>query len=785
MGNRNPQYDSLEKTSIDMGPGNAFNYDVWSAGSRVTLSRVRWDAAYRDVVNFKTDWDLQQYLKNHGAGTHSVNVTRMTYLPMGQPVTVDVPIGRAQRYNYLWVHNDAQPVQSKNANVRDQKADFYYFITGVEYVSPNTTRLALQLDVWQTYIRTTRFAKAFVERGHLAVAATYRMRNKWESPKGRGLLTEPEGFELGSEYRVANGWRFNVFSKSGTGKAYDYGMVIVSTTNLAASPGTKDDPKVSSARGSYVDGLVSGADIYYADTALEGQRWLQSLKDYPWLTQGIVQVYMVPRVQMGTSGSPKAGDEYVGERASKKFKVWRVLETKMDQQNNPVQWKIPNFRRLMSSGDVHVAQGRYKYLAKLFTYPYMAVEITGYNGTSVMLKPENIHGLDLYINFLYHQFPPSPRIAAYPANYNRFEQYLGGIGDGSGTGTVDISPYTSGYGKNWMRQMVTSDYLANAVTFDNFPQSPIINDNAALALANTAHTRAFEYRSADWSQQRAMMQAQNARDIAGMQMQTNSQMASNSMTAAGQSAALSNSIAGQRRDLANTQNIVGTGAGVIGSALTGNLGGVVSGLVNGGMNYYATQQQYAMGLEQTNGQLAIQNQQTAANLQAQNRMTGYAADHNYALARKAAAGDYANTIAGLNAKVQDLQMTPPGMQGTYGGESLALSTTQGLWLVVHLKTINEGALARQGEYWLRYGYATNRWARFPKNFMAMSDFTYWKCQAVTIFDSRAPEPYKEAIRGIFERGVTVWNDPAKINNMNFAQNKPLEKMMSYLDTSVI
>jgi len=56
----------------------------------------------------------------------------------------------------------------------------------------------------------------------------------------------------------------------------------------------------------------------------------------------------------------------------------------------------------------------------------------------------------------------------------------------------------------------------------------------------------------------------------------------------------------------------------------------------------------------------------------------------------------------------------------------------------------------------------------------MTNFTYWKMKYVCLSGSGVPESFKEAIRGIFEKGVTIWNDPKKLNVIDVADNEPLE-----------
>jgi len=54
--------------------------------------------------------------------------------------------------------------------------------------------------------------------------------------------------------------------------------------------------------------------------------------------------------------------------------------------------------------------------------------------------------------------------------------------------------------------------------------------------------------------------------------------------------------------------------------------------------------------------------------------------------------------------------------------------------------------------------------------MAMTKFTYWKMSESYIKAAPMPESYKQVIRGIFEKGVTVWATPADIGNIDISDN---------------
>lgn len=158
-------------------------------------------------------------------------------------------------------------------------------------------------------------------------------------------------------------------------------------------------------------------------------------------------------------------------------------------------------------------------------------------------------------------------------------------------------------------------------------------------------------------------------------------------------------------------------------------------------------------------------------------MAAYMRDTNKDLADWAARGDYQQNVAAINAKVQDTALTPPFTNGQSGGETFNM-IYGGLRVYMHIRSVNSDVAAMIGDYWLRYGYAIRRFIAIPPSLQVMQNFTYWKLSETYISSGRVPEFAKQAIRGIFEKGVTVWSDPKKIGNVDWADNQPL-KGISY------
>ena len=65
------------------------------------------------------------------------------------------------------------------------------------------------------------------------------------------------------------------------------------------------------------------------------------------------------------------------------------------------------------------------------------------------------------------------------------------------------------------------------------------------------------------------------------------------------------------------------------------------------------------------------------------------------------------------------------------------------------------------DYWNRFGYSVNEYM-VPTTLQLMSSFTYWKFQDLIVSGTDLPETYRLSIKGIFEKGVTVFSKPDDI-----------------------
>lgn len=699
-------YDA--ESQID-DPYEAFNYATWTPNTEVTMTNVPWNSDYRDIVQFDNQAALNSYIERTPSA--NIRMTGMTYHRPGKPIRIEVPLGRALKYNYLRATNPAQPVPGN-----DMPMTYYYFITEVEHVAPNTTAVYLQLDVIQTYLYSTSFGQCFVESGHIGIANENQFKNY-----GRDYLTIPEGLDVGGEYQITNVYKRDIASaRAGQSPEARYNIIVTTNVTFLEEPGTVADAQLNSAHGSVFENLPNGSEAYLFDNVQDFRNFLVIYTDKPWITQGITSIKAVPANIVSDYGADTLDVEMNG--VTFKQLVGGSLDTKMTSL--AVNWRVVEREKVPV---------RYRHLWKFQTYPYTVLELTSHTGTPVIIKPESWNNENGEVVEVAHFAEPGARLAFYPFRYN--------AASSSPVETDRFGVVNDG-----------GEFLDMATGIFNFPTFSTLNNSYVSFMASNANSIAFQHSSADWSQQRAQTGNQLAYNQASAGMGLSNDLSQQGINAQQRQANLANSTAAFR------------GAA---TAFNGVAGALTPGQAIGSVANAAVST--AIGVHQTHESMQINTGLAAGSNASSVANQGYMRDTNKAYGDYASQGDYENTIKGINAKIQDAQMIQPTTAGQVGGDAFLLATYR--WgYDLKVKTLDPGAMARVGETWLRYGYQVNRFIQLPPKLNLMRYFTYWKLKETYILEGNFPESFKVAIRGIFEKGVTVWAVPDYIGRVDIGQN---------------
>ena len=217
---------------------------------QVYLCKTPLENDYKNQLTFSNATAQQTYF----ASKVFRSDTDYTYIKKDNTITVNYPIDDIITCNYLYYKN-----------VGFSTKYYYCFITNMEYVNENATRLTIETDVWQTYMFDIVKKTCFVEREHV-------------NDDTFGSNTVPEGLDTG-EFIINECDEF-------TRMDLTYNIVGVSRPQT--------DNEANSIYGGSMNGLYTGLSFYVFEDATETGKFI---KAYDRIGHGdnIVTVFALPQ----------------------------------------------------------------------------------------------------------------------------------------------------------------------------------------------------------------------------------------------------------------------------------------------------------------------------------------------------------------------------------------------------------------------------------------------------------------------------------------------------------
>lgn len=508
--------------------------------------------------------------------------TKFKELHSDLTLRVPLPFDIASNYNYVRVTynlfaNDDSPLQYESG---DGVRKWFYFIRDARFIAPNTTELLLLDDAWQTWIYSLDISSMILERGHAPMFAT-KTDAYLADPIGKCSDLLSEDINYGELQKVAR-------TQATVLNSEDMRAVIVCSSDPAGTWGTKagNDWKVPASAcydGAGVPNMYAFAiavdqlDTFLANADSASPQFKQSVQCVFFCASELLDL----------------GSAY----------------TFCGVSCHPVQGGAdPVSKTILTRSKADWGYGsKYQDLAKLYTYPYSAFEITDEKGNTELVRIEDTAqalAMDVAANIV---FP-----------YINIVGSIRGIG-GNASSTLSFQNITAktftGAGR-WYEHLRTWEVPTFAVVLDaaieydyssHFDRIQADSDRATnrantTSIANAGYAASVtqadgSYNSsstlAHASETMASNSADNVVDNASAQTTANSTVTAEGNSAASADASLANALAqaiqawdaGMTRatanneiDAKNASAAVGAAGGVINSAA----GGAVSGFLTAG-----------------------------------------------------------------------------------------------------------------------------------------------------------------------------------------------------------
>ncbi len=365
----------------------------YSPSGKILFGSVPWDNGYTNVRLYQDTGT--QY--NDIVSRMTVSSDNYTYIGRNRRIKVSIEADRLYHCNYCMYRNDSLT-----------DGYIYCFITDVKYINDNTSEIAIETDVFQTYLYSVDWAipPCFIER------------ETTPSNDSKYMLTNEPDFPM--TFSITNMDRVLFKPK---------GIVVVtgakavenqSVTSLFEGHWTTEGAKCS-----VVKGVFRGAGYYYipyiGSITEQMEQFFNGLM-YAGSTDSIAAVFTIPDFfsDLTTEG-------------------W--VTGASDPDSTAEVQKILNVPQLPTTVDGYTPHNK-----KLLYYPYTRVRLTDQNGSSSELKYELMGNRSLNI-----KYAPSPVCQAlvYPDNYMGMNHNLeSGITVSCGT----LCSWTNDAYQNWLAQ---------------------------------------------------------------------------------------------------------------------------------------------------------------------------------------------------------------------------------------------------------------------------------------------------------------------------------------------
>ena len=711
--------------------------------------------------------------------------TKFKELHSEQYIDIDVPYNVAALFNYLVV--TYEPFASADDFVKNEtgtgKLKWFWFVREVEFRAPNTTRLKLLDDAFQTWIYDINVSGMVLERGHAPMFQT-KASAYLQNPvaNNHGLLTADANY--GSADIVAHVDALGL-------NAGDMWCCIATSANPAGTWGTKaDETWTVPTTALYAN---NGVPSYYV-FAIEPNdlsTFLSTIQQsFPQFAQTVQGVFFIEKELVITSSS------FTFAQTT----CWSMTSTR----------KSLNLTTLTK--EFFGYDSDYAEIAKLYTSPYAHIEIVDESGSVEVVKVEDTSGtLDLSLMVS----------LAYP--YVNIQCHIMGIG-GSAQASLtyrNITAQTFNIQGRWydtLRQWDVPTFAVISNAYKEADYSAYFDRKQASLDASTAYSNATASSATDKTNADANADTEVANTA--LQVAANAAITSRSNTSALSDSNLSNALsqavqaweAGYTYETTNNDvdskyasASVGAAGGVAGSVISGAASGgligaglgLISGAVSGATSLAQTA--IASNLMQSQANAAVRLSQEKVEETSQNNLdrTGNqngANSDNATTANTASTGAAANNAATTkenatrskntidanasrelsraqsaiaNRLTQTRLNAPIAYGATANGSSAA---TKPMALFANVVTQSKSAIAAAGDEFLRYGYMYDMQWEFDGNWNIGKYFTYWKLKDFWVSDLQVPDLYMDKIRFFLFGGVTIWRKPEYMGKVTIYDN---------------
>lgn len=401
--NNDTNYPYIESSSAYNQIKNSFDFNRWSANTKISVFNVPWSIGSNDVVKWRTENERNAYFDT--LATKKYTTTTENNIEPNTAIELEIPYSSALTANYLMAEipltpNDNTPFS--NSDEKNRIKRIFYFITDLQRSNGTVTEFVLSCDWFTTYQFRFNFENIMLERGHAPMKFT-NVDEYLNDPINHTVgLLEPD-----ITAREAEITKNSSFMPFGKGKVWALFAITCSLSQLNNFGTIKNNvwsnPNYSDTNNRYgyqynVNNYEWGDDYSDLDVSSQMTHSVSGNTPNGYTIIGLPFTECEDFVNKIESSSPSF---------TRAIKAMFVLTDDMFTPANSVNFLNHNVYEIISNDvqklyDVKFNKddfnfpNEYKDLTKLYTFPYSIATITDNNGKSVNVKIENTGDIQMW-----------------------------------------------------------------------------------------------------------------------------------------------------------------------------------------------------------------------------------------------------------------------------------------------------------------------------------------------------------------------------------------------------
>lgn len=368
---------------------NELDYDRYEVSTKIKLLNVPWCGDYDNAVYFETREERDKWFDSQ-KGTVKEMPTMFRLYADGD-IKVELPIDECMGFNYAMIDYGKAPYQAEETKY----GKMFYFISDMKQDSVNTTRLQLAVDYWTTYIYDMGITYVNLERGHAPMAET-DADTYLDNPLDNSEYLLTEDVSYGYLQRVTS--TENVIFNDYTENLDDMTLGFQTSASMGDTWQIDGNPCIPTAAFESSQAF-SSVDPFVIDSLTQWKEFRDTVtRDCPQFFETVKGMFIVPKKLLTYSTD---------------FTLCGFTCHFLASHGDKLQ------------GGIKLEKGMFGYkedyadIAKLYTYPYAAIEVSDFKGNTMQIRVEETAGSVEVHTMMCDMYP-----------FLGIEAYLTGIGNG-------------------------------------------------------------------------------------------------------------------------------------------------------------------------------------------------------------------------------------------------------------------------------------------------------------------------------------------------------------------